>query len=204
MFCLCRIFFIFLYIYVNIQTEMGYFRTRKTPCCRTNRISKEILITIQCKMSKSHDMKSILPNIKLRTDYVIRNIQIRKMFTKSRIIEIMLFGMVGTTAMVIHYSIYYVLLPFLPITISFSVGYLVSFLYNFMMTSYFTFKVKPTVKKFSRFATSHGINYIIQIVLLNLFQLLFKVGERVAPLFVYLISIPLNYILVRFAMKKSL
>lgn len=155
-------------------------------------------------MSKSHDMKSILPNIKLRTDYVIRNIQIRKMFTKSRIIEIMLFGMVGTTAMVIHYSIYYVLLPFLPITISFSVGYLVSFLCNFMMTSYFTFKVKPTVKKFSRFATSHGINYIIQIVLLNLFQLLFKVGERVAPLFVYFISIPLNYILVRFAMKKSL
>ena len=73
-----------------------------------------------------------------------------------------------------------------------------------MMTSYFTFKVKPTVKKFSRFATSHGINYIIQIVLLNLFQLLFKVGESVAPLFVYLISIPLNYILVRLEKKKSL
>ena len=154
-------------------------------------------------MSKSHDMKSLLPIIKLRTDYVIKNIQIRKMFPKSRIIEIMLFGMVGNTAMAIHYSIYYVLLPFLPITISFSTGYFISFFCNFLMTSYLTFKVKPTIKNFFRFATSHGINYIIQIVLLNLFLLLLKVDERVAPLFVYLISVPLNYIMVRFAMKQN-
>lgn len=154
-------------------------------------------------MSKSHDMKNLLVNVGKRTAYV-NLIQIRKMFPKSRIIEIVFFGMVGTTAMIIHYGIYYVLLYFLPINISFSIGYFVSFLCNFMMTSYFTFKVKPTRKIFFRFAISHGINYIIQIVLLNLFLLLLEENERMAPVFVYLISIPVNYILVRFAMKRCL
>lgn len=124
--------------------------------------------------------------------------------SKARIMEIVLFGIVGLTAMAIHYGIYYVLLPFLPVNVSFSLGYFISFLYNFTMTSYFTFKVKPSVGRFFRFAASHGTNYLLQILLLNFFIHVMGLSEKMAPVPVYAISVPVNYMLVRLAMKRRL
>lgn len=122
--------------------------------------------------------------------------------SKARLIEIMCFGIVGSSAMAIHYGIYYVLLPFLPVNVSFSLGYFISFLYNFTMTSYFTFKVKPSVGGFLRFAASHGTNYLLQIFLLNFFVHVVNLNETIAPVPVYAMSIPVNYMLVRLAMKR--
>lgn len=124
--------------------------------------------------------------------------------SKARIMEIVMFGIVGSTAMAIHYGIYYVLLPLLPVNISFSLGYFISFIYNFTMTSYFTFKVKPSVGRFFRFAASHGTNYLLQILLLNFFIHVMGLGEKMAPVPVYAISVPVNYMLVRLAMKHKL
>ena len=123
---------------------------------------------------------------------------------KVRIIEMMLFGIVGSSAMAIHYGIYYMLLPFLPVNVSFSLGYFVSFLYNYIMTSYFTFKVKPSMSRFFRFAASHGTNYLLQILLLNFFIHVAGLNEKMAPVPVYAISVPLNYLMVRLAMKHKL
>lgn len=124
--------------------------------------------------------------------------------SKARLIEIMCFGIVGSSAMAIHYGIYHVLLPFLSVNVAFSLGYLISFLYNFTMTSYFTFKVKPSVGRFLRFAASHGTNYLLQIMLLNLFIHVAGLGAKMAPIPVFAISVPVNYMLVRLAMKRRL
>lgn len=134
----------------------------------------------------------------------IEGLQIGIPVTKARLKEFMLFGIVGSTAMAIHYGIYYVLLPFSPVNVSFSLGYFISFLYNFTMTSYFTFKVKPSVGRFFRFAASHGTNYLLQILLLNFFIHVMGLGEKMAPVPVYAISVPVNYMLVRLAMKHKL
>lgn len=134
----------------------------------------------------------------------IEGLQIGIPISKARLMEIVMFGIVGSTAMAIHYGIYYLLLPFLPVNVSFSLGYFVSFLYNFTMTSYFTFKVKPSVGRFIRFATSHGTNYLLQILLLNFFIHVFGLDEKMAPVPVYAISVPVNYMLVRLAMKHKL
>ena len=115
--------------------------------------------------------------------------------TKARIIEVMLFGIVGSTAMAIHYGVYYLLLRFLPVNVSFSLGYFISFLSNFTMTSYFTFKVKPSVGRFLRFAASHGTNYLLQILLLNFFIHVMELDVKMTPVPVYAISVPVNYIL---------
>lgn len=131
-------------------------------------------------------------------------VQIGVPFSRARFTEIMLFGLVGSTAMAIHYGIYYVLLPFLPVNVSFSLGYFISFLYNFTMTSYFTFKVKPSVGRFLRFAASHATNYLLQILLLNFFIHITGMNEKMAPVPVYAISVPVNYVLVRLAMKRKL
>lgn len=131
----------------------------------------------------------------------IGGLQMGSPISKVRLMEIMLFGIVGSIAMVIHYGIYYILMSFMPVNVAFSIGYFISFLYNFTMTSHFTFRVKPSMGKFLRFAASHGINYLLQVLLLNFFIYVMGLNAKMAPAPVYAISIPVNYMLVRFAMK---
>ena len=74
---------------------------------------------------------------------------------------------------------------------------------NFLLTSYFTFKAKATVKRGLGFSTAHLVNYLLQIVMLNLFIWMgFK--AEFAPLPVYLIVIPVNFLLVRSVFKKDI
>ena len=124
------------------------------------------------------------------------------LITKERFWELFRFGVVGTTAMLIHYGIYYVLLPYMNMNIAYSIGYFLSFLCNFMMSSYFTFKVKPNKKKAGGFALSHLINWGIQTLLLNFF-IWVGVDKVWAPWPMYAISAPINFLFVRFFVKTK-
>ncbi len=121
---------------------------------------------------------------------------------KEHFFEIVRFGIVGTTSMIIHYSIYYVLLPFIDKNIAYSIGYFISFLCNFLMSSYYTFKVGPSWQKLLKFAGSHGINYFIYLGLFNLFCLI-GVPIKLAPFPVYLFAVPISFLLVRFALTNK-
>lgn len=140
----------------------------------------------------------------MRENLMTPVLHLKDIFNRARLTEIMLFGIVGSTAMVIHYAIYYLLLSVFPVSLAFSTGYFISFLYNFTMTSYFTFRVKPSMSRFLRFAASHGTNYLLQIFLLNFFIHVVNLNAKIAPVPVYAISIPVNYMLVRLAMKRRL
>lgn len=119
---------------------------------------------------------------------------------KEQILEITKFGIVGTTAMLIHYGIYYILLPFMDKNIAYTIGYFLSFLCNYLMSSYITFRVKPSWKRFFRFLCSHGINYFIYLGLFNFFYWV-GVPAEYAPLPVYLVAVPISFLLVRYALK---
>lgn len=121
---------------------------------------------------------------------------------KQRIKEFIRFGIVGTTAMLIHYGIYYVLLPLMDRNVAYTIGYFLSFLCNFVMSSYFTFRVKPTARRFVRFLGSHGVNYFVYLGLYNFFYWI-GVPAELAPLPVYLIAVPISFLLVRLALKNK-
>ncbi len=120
---------------------------------------------------------------------------------KAQILELFRFGIVGVTAMVIHYGIYFLLLPLMDKNIAYTIGYFLSFLCNFLMSSYFTFRVPPTWRRLFRFAGSHGINYFVYLGLFNVCCWL-GVPDKWAPLPVYLVAVPISFLLVRYAMKK--
>lgn len=122
--------------------------------------------------------------------------------TYSRLGELIRFGIVGTVAMLIHYGVYYCLSRYVNLNLAFSTGYAISFIFNFFASSLFTFKTKPTLSRFMKFATSHGINYLLQIIIFN-FALYLGIRAELAPVMVYTISIPANFLLVRFAMKNK-
>ena len=123
-----------------------------------------------------------------------------KVLGKKEIGEIIRFGLVGVLATLIQYGIYRMLLKFVGINASYTIGYVGSLMFNFILTNYFTFKTNPTKEKGIKFVLAHGFNYLLQMGLLNLFVNI-NVGAKIAPFIVYSISIPINFLLVRKALK---
>lgn len=113
------------------------------------------------------------------------------------------FGAVGVIATLISYGIY-LLFNNLGLTynVSYTLGYIISFVFNYFASTRFTFKTNTSLKKGVKFGLSHVFNYLLQIVLLNFFISL-GVLDSLAPLFVYCISIPINFLLVRIALKDK-
>lgn len=121
----------------------------------------------------------------------------------SRIKEFVKFGVVGVIAMVIHLGVYYFLLYLMDKNVAYTIGYFTSFLCNYIMTSYFTFRVMPTWSRFVKFSGSHLINYFVYIGLFNFF-IFVGFTPQYAPLPVYLIAVPISFLLVRFSMIKKI
>ncbi len=115
--------------------------------------------------------------------------------------EIVRFGVVGALATAIQYGIYWLLLGGLSATVANTLGYLVSFAFNFIMTTRFTFRVAPDRKKAAGFALSHVVNWMLQSVCLNVFLWL-GVPKEWAPLPMFAVCVPVNFLLVRFFVKR--
>lgn len=114
--------------------------------------------------------------------------------------EIIRFGIVGVGATVLHYGIYYLLQQSINVNIAYTIGYILSFIANFYATAYFTFASFPSWKKLFGMGAAHGVNYLLHIVLLNIF-LYIGIAKEWAPLPVFVIVIPVNFVLVRFVFK---
>ena len=115
--------------------------------------------------------------------------------------EVLRFAIVGVIATAIHYLLYIALQKNLYAGIAYTIGYAVSFVVNFMLTSVFTFKAKATFKKGFGFGVAHLCNYLLQMVLLYA-ALAIGVRRDIAPIPVYCIAIPLNFLMVRFVFKS--
>ncbi len=124
---------------------------------------------------------------------------------QDKIMEFLRYVIVGTIATGIHYGIYALLLipdnSLIWSNVAYTIGYILSFIANFYLTSYYTFKTKPSWAKLGGMIGAHAINYGMHILLLNIFLLL-GVPEKLAPIPVFCIVIPVNFILVRFVFKN--
>lgn len=115
--------------------------------------------------------------------------------------EVIRFCLVGGLATAVHYGIYLLLYLWMWTWLAYTIGYTLSFLMNYVLTNYFTFKTKPSVQNGVGFVISHAVNYGLHIGLLELFLWL-GVSDVWAPIPVYCIVIPVNFLLVRFVFKN--
>lgn len=118
-----------------------------------------------------------------------------------KLLEFFRFGIVGSLALILLYAVYYVLLFWLKHNIAYTIGYIISFVSNYVLTVKFTFHTKASKKNGAGFALSHFVNYLLQIGCLNIFIWL-GMTESIAPIPVFAICVPTNFVLVSFFMKK--
>ena len=86
-------------------------------------------------------------------------------------------------------------------TIAYSIGYGISFVCNFILTCIFTFKKKASIRRGAGFGLAHAVNYLLHVLLLNLFLWL-GLSESLAPLPTFMIVIPVNFLLLHHVFKK--
>ena len=105
--------------------------------------------------------------------------------------EFFRFVIVGVIATAIHYGVYLLLNQVIPANPAYAAGYIISFLCNFFLSSRFTFRKKA----------SHLVNFLLHMLLLTLFLHL-GIRESLAPIPVYCICVPVNFLLVRFVFNR--
>ena len=121
--------------------------------------------------------------------------------SRQTIYEILRFGIVGVVATLLHYVIYWILQHWINVNVAYTIGYFLSFIANYFLSAQFTFREKTTTRNGIGFAGAHLFNYLFQMMLLNIFLWL-GVSKALAPLPVYCIAVPVNFILVRTVFKK--
>lgn len=124
------------------------------------------------------------------------------MGTKPVVGEFVRFGVVGVIATALHYGIYYFLKSVTDVNVAYATGYIISFVVNFYLTSYFTFGTAPSWKKLIGMGGAHLINFLLHMILLNIFLYL-GISKTWAPVPVFAIVIPVNFLLVRFVFKHK-
>ena len=120
--------------------------------------------------------------------------------------EFIRFCIVGMIAACIHYLVDFFLHLIddrsVWLSISYTIGYIVSLVCNFFLTTYFTFHSKISVKKAAGFSFSHIVNYTLHIVLFNLF-ISFGIDRLIAPILVLFIAVPTNFTILHFVYRKK-
>ena len=116
--------------------------------------------------------------------------------------EFIRFALVGILATALHYGLYFLLQRIINVNIAYTLGYAFSFTVNFYLTAYFTFYKKPSWGKLLGFGGAHLINYLLHMGLLNFF-LWRGLSKPFAPIPVFAIAIPVNFLLVRFVFKQK-
>ncbi|MBP6064537.1 GtrA family protein [Bacteroides sp.] len=116
--------------------------------------------------------------------------------------EFIRYCIVGTIAAGVHYGIYYFLQGWINVNVAYTLGYTISFVGNFFLTAYLTFRTVPSFKRAFGFGSSHLVNYLLHMFLLNCFLYL-NVSRVLAPLLVLAVAVPTNFLLLRWVFKPE-
>ncbi len=118
-----------------------------------------------------------------------------------RTMQFVRFGVNGVFVTAIQYGVYILLQQYVSVNVAYTAGYLVSFAVNFLMTSYFTFQSRPSLRRFAGFCGSHAVNYAVQIGLLNLFIAL-GMSHASAPVPAILGAVAVQFTILRHVYTK--
>lgn len=125
-----------------------------------------------------------------------------KMKDKEKYAQFVRFCANGVLAVAIQYGVYLLLVQWINPFAANTVGYAVSFCVNFIITSYWTFRSRPSWRKLAGFGGSHIVNYICQQAFLALF-LWAGIAKEYAAIMAMGSAVPVNFMILRVIYKKK-
>lgn len=116
-------------------------------------------------------------------------------FNLGRIIRFAIVGAINTGT---FYVLYLLFEKFLPYFLAYTIAFVLAMIVSYFLNCYFTFKVKPTWKKFLLFPLSNAANYIITSVGLVVLVHAAHMNKTIAPLVAAAVAIPITYVVVQY------
>ncbi|MFD7667586.1 GtrA family protein [Streptomyces sp. NPDC059788] len=104
------------------------------------------------------------------------------------------FAVVGGVNTLTFYACYLALHPWMPYFAAYTIAFLFSMVGSFFLNTYFTYRTRPSWKKFLLFPLTQVTNYLVQSAGLVALVSWCGLGTRVAPLVAAVIAIPFTYL----------
>jgi putative flippase GtrA len=83
------------------------------------------------------------------------------------------------------------------------VSFLISMVGSFYLNSYFTYKIKPTLKKFLQFPLTYIINITVSSAAIYIFVVLLNLDENLSPLLASVLAIPFTFVISKLILTKE-
>ena len=107
------------------------------------------------------------------------------------------FGLVGVVNTGTYYVLYLLFALFLPYLAAHVCAFLLAMVGSYFLNCYFTFRTRPTLKKFLLFPLSNATNFVIQSVGLYILVSLLHVDHVIAPLLAAAVAIPITFVIAK-------
>lgn len=111
--------------------------------------------------------------------------------------EVARFGLVGVANTATYYASYLLLVLALPYLAAHVLAFLVSMTGSFLLNCRFTYRIRPTWRKFLLYPLTVAANFVITTVGVAVLVELLSVDERPAPLIAAVAAIPLTFLATR-------
>ena len=123
---------------------------------------------------------------------------------RSNLIEFLKYAIVGCINTADYYLSYLIFMDIFKFSykISFVMGYVVSIVGSYFLNTYFTYKQKPSVKKFLIFPLTYVPNFIIQYLGMSLLVDRINMSRKVAPMITALVATPITFFVTKYVIKK--
>lgn len=129
----------------------------------------------------------------------MRKILNHELFGES--IKFVIVGVINT----IHYYVWYLLLTeYFSIYYIFGhiIAFLISMIGSFYLNSYFTYRTKPSWKKFFQFPLTYVVNITVSTSALFVLREFFHLNNKIAPLLAAGLAIPFTFFISRKILKS--
>lgn len=122
---------------------------------------------------------------------------------RARFFQVVRFGITGVANTACYYLTYRLFLLFLPYLPAHLIAWAVSVVFSFFMNCWFTFKVRPTLKRFLAFPASSLTNLLLTTVGSVILVDGIRVDERYATLIMGIIAIPFTFLVTAFILRPK-
>jgi putative flippase GtrA len=114
--------------------------------------------------------------------------------------RIIRFGVVGVINTGVYYGLYLLLRTVLPYLVAHVIAFVLAMVGSYFLNCWFTFRTRPTLRKFLLFPLSNATNFAITSLGLYLLVDIGHVNEQVSPLIAAAAAIPVTYLVAQYVL----
>ncbi|WP_217550438.1 GtrA family protein [Streptomyces sp. GbtcB6] len=114
--------------------------------------------------------------------------------------QIITFALVGVVNTATYYGLYLIFLMYLPYLAAHILAFFLSMIGSFFLNAKFTYRTRPTWRKFLLFPLTNATNFVITTVGVYVIVDMLHVGSKFAPLMASAAAIPVTFVVSRWVM----